>query len=179
MTTGAGPKVMRRLEEKSRGPQKRGSALRLLCAKRFGVRPRSCRFFSSRLDGGRSSLSPPAGLELGARSKPREQARGEESGSFAAALQSGLRPQGMPAGADTRCLVSAISRRDLFFRPRSVASIPVPCPSTTATGLHAQQPCNAGPGEFPPRTGRGQVGGSIIGRMRQFAAWTVWGEFNF
>jgi len=28
-----------------------------------------------------------------------------------------------PAGADTRCWVSAISRRDLFFRPRSVASI--------------------------------------------------------
>jgi hypothetical protein len=53
------------------------------------------------------------------------------------------------AGADTRCLVSAISRRDLFFRPRSVASIPVPCPSTTATGLPAQQPCNAAPGEFP------------------------------
>ena len=28
-----------------------------------------------------------------------------------------------PVGADTRCLVSAISRRDLFFRPRYVASI--------------------------------------------------------
>jgi hypothetical protein len=40
---------MQRLEEKSRGPQKRGSARRLLCAERFGVRPRSCRFFSSRL----------------------------------------------------------------------------------------------------------------------------------